>query len=136
MGFVRVSMENLNCEEFVEQIIQQIIVFTVKDHLLFSAEDIAKAIFGMWRALSPERKQSVTRAVSGIVKEFHGKGYAGNLLQRTRQSPPEWRIACADHGGQSTVARRLKESGNKYLLKYNPRRPVQFGLPHMEIEEG
>jgi hypothetical protein len=56
MGFVRVSMENLNCEEFVEQIVQQIIVFAVKDHPQFSAEDIAEAICGMWHALSPGRK--------------------------------------------------------------------------------
>lgn len=134
MGFVRVPMDNLQCEEFAEQVIQQIVSFAVKEHLRFSAEEIAEAMFGRWRVLSLRRRLSITKATSHIVREFAGKAYAGSLLVRIKQSPPTWHIARPEWGGLSSVARKLNELGNKYLSRYNPDRPIQLDLPEFESD--
>lgn len=92
-GYIRLSMDNLSKEEYVEAVTQQVASFVAKKQARFSGEDICRAIFGAWRSISPDKRQKLVNAVNLVIKECAKKEYCQDWLLRANESPPIWEVA-------------------------------------------
>jgi len=92
-GYVRLSMENLSKEEYVEAVTQQVASFVAKRRMKFSGEDVCRALFDAWRTINPDKKQKLVNAVNLVMKECAKKEYCEDWLLRANDSPPVWEIS-------------------------------------------
>jgi hypothetical protein len=108
LGYVSLPTDDLSAPEWVDQVILQVVSFSVKQHAAFSGNDICESLIEVWESYGAEKRREIIRRANSIVDDFAKTKYGKGWLDRIKDSPLEWKFVTPTANDLSSLQSRAR----------------------------